>query len=136
MRIINRLIELAFGIIFITAALFKFTDLVAFAFGIINSGLFPDWISVLLTYFIPSIELLVGISIIVFSKNRILLNVAVFLLVVYSIYLVLAQFTIYNSNCSCSSFLGLTVVQNLILNFCLIILMFLRTSFNIKEKVS
>ena len=111
------------GIIFIIASAYKFFDLISFAFGLINSNIFPEYISVYLTYLVPIIEMTLGFFLLFFYKNRLLINTTVIILIMYSLFLILSQFTVLNRGCSCISFIGLELIPNLLFNFLLTLIL-------------
>jgi len=60
-----------------------------------------------------------GMLLIFFSSNKFLVNSSIFILMIYSLFLIVTQFTVLNKGCSCISFIGLDLIPNLILNFIL-----------------
>ncbi len=119
----NKILIPTVGIIFIAAAVYKFLDLMSFAFGLINSNIFPEFIAVYLTYLVPIFEMSLGLLLLFFRSSKFLSDATISTLIIYSIFILIHQFTVLNRGCSCISFIGLELIPNLLFNFALTILL-------------
>jgi len=111
------------SLLFLYTSSYKITHFQEFGMTLYNSILIPEFSIPYLQILLPSIELILFVLLNLNRTVRNSLYFSLFLLILYTVYLVaINNFSLFEG-CSCGGiFTSMTYVQHLVINFCFILL--------------
>lgn len=116
---IKNIIAVLLSLLFLYSAYHKLVDLNAFKISLIRSRMIKNQYPViLLSYFIPVFELLLGLCLIFFEKHlKKLFFICFFTMLVFTIYYVSLYLIAKDAFCACGGFFtSLTFIEHLVVN--------------------
>jgi peroxiredoxin/uncharacterized membrane protein YphA (DoxX/SURF4 family) len=120
-HIVISILRILFGILFIFSAATKFLDISAFESSIKKFALVPDYFAGSISYIVPSVEIILGIFLILKIKLEIILQLVIYLLVFFTSVISVSLVEGRDISCGCFGVLSsnnielTTVIRNILL---------------------